>query len=201
MILGKWNKSVILSYVGLASAVIGISLFIKELIPEGVVCFMLSGVCDLFDGTIARMCKRTNEEKKFGIQLDSIIDVMSFIALPIVFFIKMGLNKWYYIPVLVIYSIYAVARLAHFNTITEPDKKITYYHGLPLTYSALIFCVFYLFSYFVSPFLFTLLLSILIIIVALLYILDVKVPKPGIKSSLCLFCLGIVLTILYLFVL
>lgn len=201
MILGKWNKSVILSYIGLLSSVLGVYLFIIKYISPGVVCFMFSGVCDLFDGTVARLCKRTKEEKQFGIELDSLIDVMSFIALPICFFIRMGLDKWYFLPILGIYAIYATARLAHFNTITEADNKIKYYHGLPLTYAALIFPISYLISYFVSPFIYTIILAVLIVLTSVLYILDIKVLKPGLKSSFCLLLLGIFLTVLYLFVL
>ena len=82
--LGKWNKSVILSYIGLSFSVLGVFLIFKGLDTKySIVCFMYAGICDLFDGTVARRCKRTKEEKKFGIELDSLIDVFNFVAFPI----------------------------------------------------------------------------------------------------------------------
>ena len=84
MVIGKWNKSVILTYAGLLVAVLGIFLaFTQEKINYAFCCLMVAGVCDLFDGMVARRCKRTEEEKMFGIELDSLVDVVSFIALPI----------------------------------------------------------------------------------------------------------------------
>ena len=83
MIVGKWNKSVILTYAGLILAVLGMFLALtQEKINYAFCCLMVAGICDLFDGMVARRCKRTEEEKKFGIELDSIVDTMSFIALP-----------------------------------------------------------------------------------------------------------------------
>ena len=32
----------------------------------------------MFDGTVARMCKRSDREKKFGIQIDSLSDLIAF---------------------------------------------------------------------------------------------------------------------------
>ena len=195
MLLGKWNKSVILSYVGLLFSVCGMYFFILGQVNYGIVCLMFAGVCDLFDGTVARRCKRTKEEKQFGIELD-------FIALPIIFFYTVGLNHLYFLPILGLYGILGIARLAHFNTIVENDNKpVAFYHGLPVTYAALIFPIFYLLSYILSSFLFSFLLSFIIVVVSILFIVDIKVPKPKLKMSLLLLLLAIVLTVVYIFVL
>ena len=73
MFIGKWNKSVILTYIGLGVAVTGmyIAIVLNNIIFS-LMCLMISGVCDMFDGKIARMCKRDNEEIAFGIELDSL---------------------------------------------------------------------------------------------------------------------------------
>ena len=93
--IGKWNRSVIATYVGMLFAVAAMILTMANLYGYAMMCFMAAGICDLFDGTIARMCKRTEEEKNFGIQLDSLVDVVSFIALPIVFVFKFSGISWY----------------------------------------------------------------------------------------------------------
>jgi len=202
MLLGKWNKSVILSYVGLLFSVCGMYFFIQGQVNYGVVCLMFAGVCDLFDGTVARRCKRTKEEKQFGIELDSLIDVFDFIALPIVFFYSIGFNQWYFTPLLGLYGIFGIARLAHFNTIVENDNKpVPFYHGLPVTYAALIFPLLYLIISRYFSFLFLVVFGIIIFFVSILFIVDIKVPKPKLKMSIFLLLLAIILSIVYIFVL
>ena len=146
MIVGKWNKSVILNICRMLIAVLGMVLaFTCEKINYSICCLMVAGVCDLFDGMVARRCKRTAEEKQFGIELDSIVDTMSFIALPVCIFIAMGLTQIWDIVIFMILRACGVARLAYFNIDTaDSEKAIKYYTGLPVTYTALIFPLLYL---------------------------------------------------------
>ena len=67
MFLGYYNKSVILTYIGAAAAVLGMALALSGKMKYAVLCLIVCGVADLFDGMIARRCKRTEEEKEFGI--------------------------------------------------------------------------------------------------------------------------------------
>ena len=63
MFIAKWNKSVILTYVGLIFTIVGIYICLTtQNILHALSCLMVSGVCDLFDGMVARKCKRTKEE-------------------------------------------------------------------------------------------------------------------------------------------
>ncbi len=202
MIIGKWNKSVILSYIGLIFSVCGMYLCLRSRTNLSEVCMIIAGICDLFDGTVARMCKRTSEEKQFGIELDSLIDVFNFIAFPIVFCYCIGINRWYKLPILVIYAITGIARLAYFNIIVENDNKpVPYYHGLPVTYAALIFPLVYLLSFIRIRRLFNIILPIIILLTSILFITNIKVPKPKIKASIFLVLLAILISIIYLFVL
>ena len=57
--IGKWNKSVILSYIGLSFSVLGMFLIFNGYASKYIFCcFIAAGVCDMFDGAIARRCKR-----------------------------------------------------------------------------------------------------------------------------------------------
>lgn len=180
MIVGKWNKSVILTYAGLLIAVLGMVLaFICEKINYSICCLMVAGVCDLFDGMVARRCKRTAEEKQFGIELDSIVDTMSFIALPICIFIAMGLKNIWDIAIFMIFALAGVARLAYFNIDTaDSEKAIKYYVGLPVTYTALIFPLLYLLSLPFEYNAFTWIFRAGIIVVSIMQVIKVKFPKP-----------------------
>ena len=93
MFIGKYDKSVIVTYLGTLSSMIGIYFVLGGEIPRitgAIICLMIAGICDLFDGTIARRCKRTEEEKMFGVELDSLIDVVNFLAFPIIILPPIG---------------------------------------------------------------------------------------------------------------
>ena len=180
MFVGKWNKSVILTYAGLLFAVLGIFLaFTQDKINYAFCCLMVSGVCDLFDGMVARRCKRTEEEKMFGIELDSLVDTMSFVALPICIFIAMGLTHIWDIIIYMIFAVIGVARLAYFNIDTaDSEKAIKYYIGIPVTYVALIFPLLYLLRLPLEDKIFVPVFTAGIVIVSVLEILKIKVIKP-----------------------
>ena len=180
MIVGKWNKSVILTYAGLLLAVLGIFLaFTAEKITYSFCCLMVAGICDLFDGMVARRCKRTEEEKMFGIELDSLVDVVSFIALPVCIFIALGFTSVWYLIIYLVYALFGVARLAYFNIATaDSEKAVKYYIGLPVTYTALIFPLLYLLSAVFTDAVFVPVFTCGIVVVSVLEIVKIKVPKP-----------------------
>lgn len=199
--IGKWNKSVILSYIGLSISILGIFLLFKGYdIKYSLICLIVSGICDLFDGTVARRCKRDESEKQFGIELDALIDVFVFIAYPMIILLKLGIDNWYYIPVFILYGIFGIARLAYFN-ITEEDQPRKYYDGLPTTYAAVLFPIVYLLSYFIDKSLFNIIYLITMFIISILFILKIKIPKPRKISSIVFILLAIIVISLYLFVL
>ena len=200
--IGKWNKSVILTYIGMGISILGIYLIINGYsIKYAQICLMIAGICDLFDGTIARMCKRTKEEKEFGVQIDSLVDVIVFIIFPIVILGSLS-KKDIYLPLYIIYAIFGIARLAHFNITTEnTDKRIEYYEGMPVTYAALILPIAYLLSYIIENSIFIIAYNIILFIIAILYIVKIKVPKPKTSTGIFLIVLGAIISYLYLFVL
>lgn len=199
--IGKWNKSVILTYIGLTLSIVGIILVLFGIdLKYVMICLIIAGICDLFDGTVARRCKRTKEEKEFGIELDSLVDVMSFIALPLVLLASVNASL-FFIPIAIIYAIFGVARLAYFNIkIADSEKAIDSYIGLPVTYAALIFPLVFLLSYFVRNNLFIVIYNMITLLVSVLFILKIKVPKPRLVFSIILLLTAIVVTIIYLFV-
>ena len=81
--IGFYNYTVILTYIGLMSSVFGITQVMDGEYSIAFLCLLLSGVCDLFDGKIARACKtRSDREKVFGIQIDSLCDLVCFTVFP-----------------------------------------------------------------------------------------------------------------------
>ena len=200
--IGKWNKSVIATYVGMLLAVASIFLLMSGFYKAAMLCFMGAGICDLFDGTIARMCKRSEEEKNFGIQLDSLVDVVSFIVLPVVLIVKLAGLTWYAAVAAVLYSVFGIARLAYFNVCQEEneekDSPIKYYTGMPVTYAALVFPLVYLLHLYFNTEVTALFMCIAMEIMALLFILKIKFIKPGKKGYIFLMLLAIALFAVYI---
>lgn len=204
MIIGKWNKSVIMTYIGMSFSILGIYFSFNKNILYALSCLIVAGLCDLVDGAIARKCKRDESEKQFGIELDSLVDVISFIAFPIVIYINMGLNNWYYIPLYMIYSISGICRLAYFNISLEEDNKdipVKYYTGLPVTFAALLIPIFYLFSYLIPNNFHNIYFTLILLIISFLFILNIKIKKPSLKIYPLFFILAIIVLILFLVVL
>jgi len=202
MFIGKWNKSVILTYIGAMFAVAGIFLaFSSDKITYSYCCLMMAGICDLFDGMVARRCKRTNEEKRFGIELDSLVDVISFIALPVCIFIAMGLKRIWDLPIFMLFSICGVARLGYFNIATaDSEKAVKFYTGLPVTFSALIFPLIYLLKVPLPKGIFKYIFEGVTISVSILQILKIKIPKPkGIWYGILGLLAAVMLTVYLVF--
>ena len=99
-VVGFYNYTVLLTYFGVVSAIAGIGLAMYDRTSMAIVCLMISGFCDLFDGSIARTRQRTENEKKFGIQIDSLADLVCFGVLPVAIGYSIGLTKWFEFVVL-----------------------------------------------------------------------------------------------------
>lgn len=184
--IGFYNYSVIVTYLGVVLSFIGMSLACNGRFEYAILCLTLAGACDTFDGKIARSMKnRTREMEIFGVQIDSLCDAICFGVTPAVIAYHIGLNSVWGIAVEVVFVLCGVIRLAFFNVLeelkhTEPktDER-KYYRGLPITSIAIIFPIIYLFHPLVSGEIFKVILAIALLLVAFLYILDFKLKKPG----------------------
>ena len=181
--IGVYDYTVILTYLSLLFAVLGMICACRDRFTAAVLCLFSAGVCDAFDGIVARTKKnRTEDEKAFGIQLDSLCDVISFGFFPAFMCYHMGVDTIVGIVIIFLYCLCAVARLAFFNVLegkrqqTETGAAKTY-RGLPVTSISLVFPVVYLLRFVLTPALFSYSLHVLLLVVALLFVLDISVPK------------------------
>ena len=184
--IGFYSYTVVLTYLGLASAAMGMILTFQGFAKYALFCLAFSGLCDMFDGKVARLKKdRTEDEKRFGIQIDSLCDVVCFGAFPMILCYSIGMRGPAGISILVFYLIAGVIRLAFFNVMEEKrqdetDEARKYYQGLPITSIAIIlplFCTLrpLLGHRFLSE------LHIGILTVGLLFIINFPLRKPGWK--------------------
>lgn len=184
--IGFYSYTVVLTYLGLASAAMGMILTFQGFAKYALFCLAFSGLCDMFDGKVARLKKdRTEDEKRFGIQIDFLCDVVCFGAFPMILCYSIGMRGPAGISILVFYLIAGVIRLAFFNVMEEKrqdetDEARKYYQGLPITSIAIIlplFCTLrpLLGHRFLSE------LHICILTVGLLFIINFPLRKPGWK--------------------
>ena len=183
MFLGFYDYTVVLTYISLGISVFGITMALEGNFKMAIFCLALSGLCDMFDGKIARTKKnRTEDEKNFGIQIDSLCDVVCFGVFPAMICYCLGVNTPAGVASLIFYSIASVIRLAYFNVTeakrqAETEENRKYYQGLPITSMAIILPFLYLMRrYYMIHFL--IVIHIAVIIVGLLFILNIKVKKP-----------------------
>lgn len=182
--IGFYNYSVILTYIGLASSIYGMMLTLDGRIKMALFFLALSGLCDMFDGKIARAMKnRSKDAKKFGIQIDSLCDMVCFGAFPIVLCYKLGMNSIVGILILIFFGIASVIRLGYFNVMEEKWQEENsegrkYYQGLPITSIAIVLPVIYVFQ----PILrsnFLIIMHIAVCLIGVLFITDFKFKKPS----------------------
>ncbi len=200
-IVGFWNPSVVLTYVGMSFAVIGMFLAVKGMINYSFICLVLCGICDLFDGAVARRFKRTDDEKAFGIELDSLVDVISFIALPVTIYMNIGFVSPIHLVIYILYAIAGIARLGYFNVVTaDGEGPVKYYTGLPITYAALVFSVMYLTVKVLSPDVFEIVFTLSMVLITILEVIKVKIVKPKGLAYAFFALLAIAVIVLYIVV-
>ena len=184
MFIIKFNKSVIITYLGVISAIVAMYFAFTKMVFSDT-CYLryslmflvLAGICDMFDGKFARCCKRTKEEKEFGIQIDSLADTIDFICLPIVIMLSLGMNSIIDVLVYSLFAICGISRLGFFNINASLDKPVKFYSGLPVTSTAIIYPVLGLLHGQISENFFKMVYISITFIVSILFIANIKFPK------------------------
>jgi CDP-diacylglycerol--serine O-phosphatidyltransferase len=197
LFLGVYNPSIILTYIGVFCSIYGMvglltsrDMIITRTLNIAMIMLVVAGVCDMFDGTIARMCKRTEKEKAFGIQLDSLADTVSFVVFPATMLVFMTGYNIASVIIACFYVFAGIMRLGWFNVTTEENKG--FYMGLPVTFAALIFPALYLILRFIDCGFETIIVQIVFSIVALLFILNFKVKKVKVSFLILMLILSVV---------
>ncbi|MBR6727832.1 MAG: CDP-alcohol phosphatidyltransferase family protein [Clostridia bacterium] len=160
--IGYYHYGVVLTYLSVCAAIVGICFSVggnKDNMPwVGVICLIISGICDAFDGLVASTRKnRTREDKMFGGRIDSLSDLLAFGVAPAMIGFGMNINRWYFIPAYAFFVLCALIRLAYFD-VTEIIRaedpncgKRDHYIGMPVTSVAFGLPVFYLVATIFDP--------------------------------------------------
>ncbi|HEY3133077.1 MAG TPA: CDP-diacylglycerol--serine O-phosphatidyltransferase [Gemmatimonadaceae bacterium] len=104
---------------------------------------VFGGLCDALDGRVARA---TGTGSRFGSELDSLVDAITFGLAPamIMYFAVLNRNGWDWIFSF-IFTACAVIRLARFN-VEQAGRAKKYFHGLPSPAAGMTLATYYWFS-------------------------------------------------------
>ena len=205
--IGVYDYTVVLTYLSLLSGVTGTIISMTGIGHPyyGMFFLLFSGLCDAFDGKVARTKKnRSAFEQSFGVQIDSLSDLIAFGVLPasvgvallrssvkysdVPFRLEAGERLHWYpvmlIAVAVLYVLAAMIRLAYFNS-TEDERRQDretlgreYFTGLPVTAAALVFPLVLVLHNFLR-FDLSLVYFVVMLIMGLLFLGSFRIPKPG----------------------
>lgn len=195
LLIGCWNLANCVTWLGIAAAVVAMSFALNGNPRIAMLLFLVSGLCDLFDGRVARMFKRTDVEKAFGIQLDSFADTVSFVVFPAVFLLTLTTAPWA-IVLAVLYILAGVTRLCWFDITTDGDTK--YFAGVPVTYMALVLPLVWVLVQKLSLSAVPGATAAVLAVMGILYVLNLRVKKPGGLWYAIFAVLAIVLAVLIL---
>lgn len=178
-ILGVYNRACLLSLAGVVAAVASMALATRGVIELALVGLMFAGLADLFDGVLARRLKRNDFEKEFGVQLDTVVDAVAFLATPAAIGMSAGPASFPYLAGIALFVVAGVVRLAHFNTLSvRGTDQSTHHRGLPVTYTALVLPLLFLLREPLSGAMFQGLLGLSFPLIGLLFVVNVPVRKP-----------------------
>ena len=178
-IIGVYTLPVLITFMGVFCAFSACIMAWQKNFAYAIVLFMLAGTFDLFDGVVARKTKRTQMQKQFGIQIDSLADVCSFGVTPIVLGIFLGMNTVFDFMIMGLYLGAALMRLAYFNCqAIQEEGRVSYYTGLPVTYSTILLPIVIVIAYLLTGEFCLWILRTAYIMIAILFVLKIKLPKP-----------------------
>ena len=221
--IGFYDYTVWLTYFSLISAVVGI--FVAQAGPGhpyvAAIFLLFSGLCDAFDGIVARTKKdRTIQQKKYGIQIDSLADLVAFGVLPACIgaaiyksmllleprpeqALVLAVPYPVFVAIFVLYILAALIRLAYFNVTAEhsceEEKAVKTYTGLPVTSSALIFPAFLLLRHLLGRDIAIFYYGVMLL-TACLFVSRFNIRKPGLRGVLLMVAFGALEFILILVV-
>lgn len=175
------KKSNIVTFIGIAFSIIGICFCYSNRTNYAIIMMILAGICDAFDGPIAR--KISKGKNLYGVQLDSLADIICSGVLPISVCLAMGYNSLVNTIIYIIFVVCGIIRLAYYN-VNSSDED--YFEGIPITFSTIII-----------PLLYVLIKNEIALMIGLLalsifFVSGIKIKKPSLKLRIILSTIGVI---------
>ena len=194
-LLGYYDYTVILTYTGMLCALVAIMMEINNRFLDAVMLLMIAGICDMFDGAVASTKTRDKSEKRFGVQIDSLSDLISFGVMPGLFTYMICQKSRASAVVACMYVLAALIRLAYFNVTEEFRQDQTTecrkcYSGVPVTTIAVLLpLVFLLVSKGRIPD--GISFIVMLVVCAIGFVSPFEIKKPKLAGKIALIAIGL----------
>jgi phosphatidylserine synthase len=186
----------LISLSGLVSAMTGIYFAILGNFPAAMIGLVWAVAFDWLDGRVARGIKgRTDEQRAYGGQLDSLIDVVSFGVGPAVLLLSIGHFSPWFLPGAFIALAAAVTRLSYFNVFGLAGGSS--YRGLAMDNNVIFLVLVFAFKPLLAASAFTVLLYVVVLSLAALNVAPIRTPKLGGRWYFAVIAYAIVMSALF----
>lgn len=186
MFIGYYSLANGLTMFGLLSSITSCFLAAKGNFKFAVYMLFLACICDMFDGKIARSTpNRTAQQQFYGVQLDSLCDVISFGVTPCFIAFSFGFDGVLDVIIYCIFVLCGTIRLAYFNTLSNenPGKPCKTYRGIPIPISVSMVILLFLLTTFIPATATLWIFRVAYIATAIGFILNIKIKKPNMKQG------------------
>lgn len=201
-LVGFYDYTVVVTYIGMLCGFIGMTFAMKGNYNSAFLCLFFSCFCDMIDGSIAGTKKdRTDDERNFGIQIDSLSDVITFGVLPAIIVSSYCQCNTYTVAVASFYVLCALIRLAYYNVDemnrqkAESNSHRAHFIGLPTPGIVVFLPIVFALSSVLGSYT-GIVATVVMLIVGLLFVMPVKIKKPGnsgkVISAVCLVVLAVI---------
>lgn len=186
----------ICSLIGLVCSLTGIYFAIIGKLSYAMICALWAVLFDWADGRVARRLKdRTDYHRSIGIQLDSLIDIVSFSIFPAVFLLSYGKFNPLFLPGALLIVCGGAVRLSYFNVFGMIDKNT--YKGLALDNNLIILSFILLFERYVPLHIFSVIILAVMLLLLIFNLAPIRTPKFGDRWFFVLAAYVTIMTVYY----
>ena len=166
----------ICSLAGLGCTLLAIYFLIEGVYAAAMIGMIWAVAFDWADGIIARrMTGRTGADRKFGGQLDLLIDIVSYGVTPAILILSYANFSPAFLPVVFIMLVFGALRLSYFSTFgLSDDAKYT---GLAIDNNSIILVFIFIFEGYFDRSVFSIILGTSGLCLAVLNVSQIKTPK------------------------
>ena len=195
--IGFYDYTVLFTCLILFLGTAGIFFAVSSAPVVGLIFLMICGLLDMFDGKLASTKERTMVEKRYGLRVDTLSDMVAFGLLPVAIGYGCGLTHPVVILLMSLYAVAVEIRLSFINLAQETclqqgNLQFRSHEGLPVKHISLILPAVYLLRGVVGNSAFSWIYLIVLLLAIPAYLLRFLVPKLRFRGSMVLLGIGLV---------
>ena len=194
-----WIKANIITLLGIVCAITGMLFCFVGKTGFAVVLLTISGICDGFDGYFAKKVRKPHQSSEYGVELDSLADIVCAGVFPVIISMSLGFTHWYNLIIYVLFIMCGITRLTYYN-VNSSDKD--YFNGVPITVSAFLIPIVYLiFRNTTAKFVLMIALMVSFSLLSIFYVVNVKIKKWSLQNRTIWSVIGFIICIVIVYLL